>query len=206
MLSDICPHSLVVGGKLCSEAENILSRSECDFFPLLEDDEFSKLNAIPTAEGILSLVIKETDFLLSDASVLVFGSGRVAQAVLKLFYRIPKRLWMCARNDAALISAAEAGFGTMKFPPDPSSNAISDFDIIINTIPSFHIISEQIVSSFKKSAIYFELASGKDNIDAVSAEKNSVRVVFAHSLPGKFAPRTAAGYIAHAIERYKLER
>ena len=50
---------------------------------IFDHDEVAIYNSIPTAEGVLYHIIKNTDITIHQAEILVIGSGRIALTIAR---------------------------------------------------------------------------------------------------------------------------
>ncbi len=194
--------SIVIGGSLKTEGAVIAREKRLVYHNLLDDALYKRDNAVPTAEGVLSLVINETDRVLSGRNILLFGFGNVGKATAKVFFACDANVTVCSVSEEELLSAKEIGCKTLKLPlPDDAFASLGEYDCCINTIPCHNIVSEEIIKAFSPHILLVEVASGSHNIHYATAEDCGIRTLRAISLPGKIAPRSAAEYIRSGIYR-----
>ena len=75
---------------------------------------------------------------------------------------------------------------------------LSEYDIIINTVPSL-IINANNIEYIRKDALLIDLASNPGGIDRKLAAKRNLNFIWALALPGKVAPTTTAQFIKDTI-------
>ena len=107
-----------------------------------------------TAEGLISNIINNTPFALDTAKALIIGFGRCGiNTALKL-----KALNVCVtiydHTPIHLCQASSYGLNTSTF--DNLIECISDFDIIINTVPC-EVLTENLLSLVKKTVFFLKL-------------------------------------------------
>jgi dipicolinate synthase subunit A len=85
------------------------------------------------------------------------------------------------------------------------SAAISDFDVIFNTVP-YVLFTENVLEHAKHKPLYIEIASSPGGIDVSAARRADIQTIFAPSLPGKYAPVSAGEYIFETISEVLKER
>ena len=192
-----CPYGTTVyGGALPEAAKRVVTEKGLEYNNILSDNDYCVKNAIPTAEGALSIAICETGKTINGSKVLVMGYGRVGKACASLFSSAGAGITVAARRKETVMEAEEEGFRTI-FLPFSEKSSLYCFDIIINTVPKENIIDEHIIKLFCSETIIIELASGKNNICRSSHPK----VIYAPSLPGKYSPKTAAKILFSSIYR-----
>ena len=164
-------------------------------YDLCTRDDFSIENAVPTAEGAISIAINETDSTLYDSKILITGFGRVARILLDRLSAFSKNITVAARDSGnrAEINALNMTAIDIK----DIKNQIDTFDIVFNTIP-FCIFDSDILSLARKDTLFIELASKKAGFDT-DAVNELPNFVNATGLPGKFAPLSAGKIMAETI-------
>ena len=75
---------------------------------------------------------------------------------------------------------------------------LSQFDIIINTVPHL-ILDKKRLEYVKKDSLLIDLASKPGGIDLENAKERGIKTVWALALPGKVAPETSAEFIKDTI-------
>ncbi|MDR2938981.1 MAG: dipicolinate synthase subunit DpsA [Clostridiales bacterium] len=166
-------------------------------FDILERDEMSILNAIPTAEGALSIAIEKSEVTIFDSNVLVMGFGRVGKILCRMLYGVGAKVFVLTRSPADQAFAKAYGYTALDF--NDFNKDLYKMDIIINTIP-FIVLDDKNLIYIKKDCILIELASKPFGIDAQFCRENNLSITFAPSLPGKVAPVSAAKYIVQTIK------
>lgn len=158
-------------------------------------------NALPSAEGALMIAMENTDKVIKNMPVVISGYGRIGKCLADLLYNVGADVTVIARRDASLCEAAMKGYRTLKIDLDnikSTVDVIKKCDVIFNTAPSI-IFTKKIVEDALKNKLYIEIASPPGGIDLAAARTVGTRVVFAPSLPGKYAPVTAGEYIYSEI-------
>lgn len=196
LLDAVMPTQLVLAG-LCSpgfmEKADALSLSVIDY---MKDEELTVKNAIPTAEGALELAMKELPRTVHGSRTLVLGYGRVGKTVAAAFSALHCRVTVCARHKDALAWACASGYDTADMKD--LCRAVSDKDVIINTVPDL-IMDNNALSFTGKDTLIIDLASVPGGVDFEAAARYGLKAIHALSLPGKVAPLTAGINIADAV-------
>lgn len=177
---------LTAGGKIGAVRE-------CDY---LSREELSVLNAVPTAEGAIETAIKNTERTLWHSSCLVIGFGRIGKLLCHRLSPFGCKLTATARRPEthSLINA----YGYNSLDVGKLESALTDFDIIFNTVPKT-LIKERELECIRPDTLIIELASAPYGIDLSAAEKHEIRVIKASGLPAITAPRTAADIIFSTV-------
>ena len=165
-------------------------------FDLCNRDDFSYLNAIPTAEGAIEIAIKNTDWTLFNSNILITGFGRVSKLLADRLVSFKGKISIAARKsgDKALIKALGAEY----IPITKLENHINKFDIVFNTVP-YKLFDDKTLKNAKENSLFIELASKEAGFDKEAIEKYNIRYINAPGLPGKCAPQTAGEIMAESI-------
>ncbi len=192
-------NKLIIGGILPSafrEKADKLGIRVADYY---ESDELQKKNALPSAEGALMLAMENSDTVIEGMRVLVTGYGKTGKLTAEKLRSLGAHVSVVARRDEVLCEIAMSGFDPVRLSDaEQLRKAVEACEIIINTVP--HIIfTKSILGSAKGSTLYIEIASSPGGIDIPAARSAGIRLVFAPSLPGKYAPVSSGRYIFETI-------
>ncbi len=167
-------------------------------FDLNDDIEFAFLNAIPTAEGAVKILIEATDFTLWKSKILIIGNGKIGKILSQRLSAFGAKITVSARKslDFSYIEA----FGFSNLNTNDLQGHLGDFDIIINTVP-YPIIKKTHVDECKDSCLFLELSSAPFGIDKQAVILSEKEYIFAPALPGKIAPKTAGEILGKTIKK-----
>ena len=166
----------------------------------LAREELQVLNAVPTAEGALEIMIRELDITLWGAKVLITGFGRIGEVMARMLAALGSHVTVCARRPEQLAKAEGMGCGTVTFS-GKLDELLPCFDAVVNTVPAV-VLDEKRLLLLKKGCLIVDLASKAGTAADVKTE---ARIIHALSLPGKTAPVTAGIIIGKTIENILRE-
>lgn len=193
-LMNIPDKSELFCGNLNEVQQKILAAKNITHRNLLKDEIFAMDNALLTAEGALMLIIRGTNISIFDMKIAVLGYGRVGKAVCTLFKGIDIDFSIFTDDIGELSVARLLGKNTFQL-----SAPLSDYDVIVNTIPA-KVLPLAKLKSAKKSCYILDLASYSS---AEMCDINSLGLAYDNALgiPGKYCPKTAGEILAQAILR-----
>ncbi|MCI0183637.1 Dipicolinate synthase subunit A [Acidibacillus sp. S0AB] len=165
---------------------------------LMELDEVAILNSVPTAEGAIAMAMERTEITLHGATCVVMGLGRCGYTLGRMLSGIGANVRVFARKPADLARIAEMGLHP--YDHDHLIEAITDADVIFNTIPA-PILTADVLTHVPRSCVIVDIASAPGGTDFRFAEKRGINAILAPSLPGIVAPKTAGRIIAQTIVR-----
>ena len=187
---------LVLGGQLPSSfCEELDSRgcAYCDYFLL---DELAIYNAVPTAEGVVQVLIEELPITIHGMKCAILGYGRVGKIIASTLSCLGAEVTAFARKQSSLAEAYAASLKCNSF--ETLATEYNDFDVVINTVP-VRVLGESELAHLNPDCVLVEVASAPFGIDFQVAKERAFKVIKAASLPGKVAPKTAGEIIGRSI-------
>lgn len=164
---------------------------------LLQIDELTILNAIPTVEGAIKIAIEEREETIHESNVLICGFGRIGKILCNRFKALGANVYCAARKDTDLAWIREKRYFPLRYVE--LCDYAPKFNIVINTVPTI-IIKEKELDCLNKDVLIIDVASAPGGIDKEYAEKKKIKVITALGIPGKEMPKTAASYIKKIID------
>ena len=165
--------------------------------------ELESLNAVPTAEGCLELLLRLRQRTIWESDFLVLGYGRVGRAVARRLGLLGGRVTVAARSAEQRANARCAGCRAAPLTALPG--LLPEFDAVINTIPA-PVLPRALLQKLPGGALIIDLASLPGGIDFAAAEELGLHAEHALALPGRCAPQTAGALIAQTVLKILEER
>ena len=202
ILEAVSHKSVLVGGKLPTSVLTLAKEKGIQVFDFCQSELFLQKNALPTAEAAVMILMREMPRTVSGLSVGVTGFGRVAMALTRLLTAMGAEVTVAARRQEALDAAAAEGCATVLLTKEEFlENFAQKQAVIFNTVPHW-IFSEEILSKMEAKTLIVDLASAPGGVDSSAAAAHAIKVIWALSLPGKYAPVTAGEIIAETVLSY----
>lgn len=170
---------------------NFASKNNINYGAL---DSYALLNAVPTAEGAISLAIENTDFTLWNSSVLVIGFGRVGKILADRLKALGSIVTVSARKEKDFAYLNALGFDYI----NTSSLSLnkSSYRIIFNTVDA-KVLSDEALEKLTCDLMVDLSTLGGFSLE--KAEKCGIRAIKAPALPLKTAPETAAEILYETV-------
>lgn len=208
LLDAIDTGTLLVGGRIphdFSVAANTKGIKTVDFF---EREDFQIRNAYTTAEAALSIAMNSMTKEIRGAKVAITGYGRIAKCLVTLLLGMGAEVTVAARKDADLAFADVKGCHTLKIDEAQQNAGIQSmthgFDVIYNTVPCW-LFDRHFLENVDSHTFLIDLASAPGGVDICAAKELNSNVLWATSLPGKYAPVSAGKLIAGCVDRILSE-
>ncbi len=158
-------------------------------------EDFALYNAVPTAEGILALLVGNLPVTVWDSSILILGYGRIGKALASMLKSLGAKVTASARKvtDFAMMDIAGVrGIPTYHY------GGLDRFDAVVNTIP-YETADEGFYVQLGDGCVVIDASSAPGYMDRECAERHGVTIIDAFGLPGKTAPATSGRIIAKTV-------
>lgn len=195
VLNSVKPKQLIAGGAITEEVRAEIENRGFTILDYLLREELAIYNAVPTAEGAIQLAMEELPITISGSRCLITGYGRIGRTLSRLLGALGAHVTVAARRFSDLAWADSQGFIPVELACFTDAG---DFDVIFNTIP-FPVFTRKILTEIDKNTLLIDLASRPGGVDFNAAAELQIKTIWALSLPGRVAPKTAGQIIKNTI-------
>lgn len=197
------PHQLLCGGNISSALAQSAAERGLTLTDYFQREDVQVGNAVSTAEGALQRAMEETETTLHRTACLVLGFGRIGKVLAHRLTGLGAYVTVFARKTADLAWIDAMDYEPLR--PGELSTRLGDFQILFNTVPA-PLLGEPELALLRQNCLLVDLASPPGGVDRQAAERLGIKTLWARSLPGLVAPRTAAEIIGRAIYTMLEER
>ena len=187
---------VLIAGGTTPEVYNMANDEYIEIIDIMKREELAVLNTIATAEGTIQIAIENTNKILHGSEVLILGFGRIGKVLARKLAGLSAKVTCAARKDEDL--AWIQAYGHKATNINSIGQNLSEFDVIINTVPHMILTEERLVN-VKPECLLIDLASNPGGIDKKAVKARNLKFIWALSLPGKVAPTTSAEFIKETI-------
>lgn len=202
LVSAVKTGGTVFTGKSCAYLEGICGENGLKLKNYFSREELQIMNAIPTAEGALEILLSELPITVFGSKILITGFGRIGEVTARMLKDLGARVTVAARKYEQLARASGLGCNTVHF--DKLNGTLIAYDGVINTVPA-PVFDRKRLMMLKKDCLIIDLASKTGVEDMELAASVGVKVIWALSLPGRTAPVSAGRIIGKTIENMLRE-
>lgn len=203
LLRDAKPGARAFGGRVSAQAAQAAAAAGVRLEDYMQREELARLNAIPTAEGCIGLILHNRQRTLWGSRVLVLGYGRCAQALAVRLAALGARVTVAARDAGQRALALSQGLEAV--PLDALEQRLAGCEVAVNTVPA-PVLDARRLERLPAGALVIDLASLPGGTDFEAAAALGLRAVHALSLPARCAPVTAGQFVARAVLAMLQER
>jgi len=201
MVQAIPDGARVLGGRMDGALLRQLTQRGLSVTDYYEEEGFVAQNAYTTAEAALSIVMNRLPMNVREARIAITGSGRIAKHLFSLLRALGVTVTVAARNEKELALVASMGAGTLSLEQREGIERMAmGFDVIFNTVPHW-IFDRAFLERLSSDTFLVDLASAPGGVDIGAAKELGANVLWATSLPGKYAPQSAGYAIADVADR-----
>ncbi len=197
------PGAIALGGKVSPRAKAAADSAEIELIDYFARPELTTLNAIPTAEGCIALLMKHRKRTLWGSPVLVVGYGHVGKAVAARLAALGAKVTVAARRVAQRAEALSAGCKAVD--THLLEQTAPGFDTVVNTAPAL-LLTAPVLTRLPPRSLIVDLASRPGGTDFTAARALEHTAVHALSLPALCAPESAGEFVATTVLEILAER
>jgi len=188
----------IVAGSISKEFIETAKKNNVELTDIMKCENLTVYNTIATAEGAIKIAIEKTQINIHGSKVLILGFGRVAKTTAEKFSALNADVTCAARKEEDFAWMEVYGYKNVNI--NKLDENLSQYDIIINTVPTV-ILTKDRLKHISKDSLIIDLASKPGGIDFATAEKFELNYEWALALPGKISPLTSAEYIKRIIDK-----
>ncbi len=197
------PTALAFGGKISPRAAASAKSTGIELIDYFAREELALLNAIPTAEGCIALLLEHRESTLFGAEILVIGFGRVAQALALRLCALGAKVSIAARSAEGRALACSMGCTTLDTAT--LAQSVSAFSCVVNTAPAM-VLPQDCLEKLPEHSLIIDLASRPGGVDFACAKALGHHTIHALSLPAAAAPESAGAFVATTVLEILAER
>jgi dipicolinate synthase subunit A len=150
------------------------------------DDDLMLLRGPAIVEGLLKVIIENTDITIHKANVCCVGQGVIGTLVTRTLIGLGARVHVVARNRVQRAAAYAAGAEPHEFAELPE--VARSTDILVSSVPAL-VVPRDVLEHMPKHALLVDLAAPPGGIDREAAADLGLGFVWARGL-GSRAPVT----------------
>ncbi len=172
----------LIAGSILPDIYGMAKGKSIEIIDIMKREELAVLNTISTAEGTIEIAIANTNKIIQGSNVLILGFGRIGKVLAKKMEALSAKVTCSARKDEDLAWIKAYGYRATNI--NFLEEYLSEFDIIINTVPHL-ILNKERIQYLKEECLLIDLASNPGGIDKKSVEDRNLKLIWALGIPRK---------------------
>ena len=204
ILERVSNNSIIIGGRMPDAFINKAREKNISVKDYFISEDFQIKNAYITAEAAVSIAMNSLNKNIRGARIAITGYGRISKHLVRLLMSMGANVTVAARKKSDLAWSMCSGCSVIRIgDTDDLKNNIymlsHGFDIIYNTVPHW-LFDRGFLEAADKDTFIVDLASVPGGVDICAAKELGTNVLWATSLPGKYAPVSAGRLIASCVD------
>ena len=187
---------ILIAGSITPDVYDLANDEYIEIIDIMKREELAVLNTVSTAEGTIEIIIANTNKIIHGSKVLILGFGRIGKVLARKLAGLSAKVTCAARKDEDL--AWIRAYGHMETNINTIGENLSDYDVIINTVPHL-VLTEERIKYVRDDCLLVDLASNPGGIDKKAAKNKNLKFIWALALLGKVAPVTTAEFIKDTV-------
>ncbi|MDD5994109.1 MAG: NAD(P)-dependent oxidoreductase, partial [Clostridiales bacterium] len=135
---------------------------------------------------------------IQGSRCLVAGYGTCGAVLAHKLGQWKAQVTVMERKKKKRDIARSYGFDAVSF--DDDKNHMGNYDVIFNTVPA-HVLTEKLLKKVKQEVTIIDIASRPGGVDFEFCQKRGIHAKLCLGLPGKYAPKSAAGILMEVIKK-----
>jgi dipicolinate synthase subunit A len=150
------------------------------------DQDLMLLRGPAIVEGMLRVMIENTEITIHRANVCQIGQGSIGGLVTRTLIGLGSRVHVAARNAVQRAAAYAAGAEAYELSALP--DLLSKADIVVSSVPS-RVVGRELLGLLPKHALIVDLAAPPGGFDREAIAELGIKYVWARGM-GRRAPVT----------------
>jgi dipicolinate synthase subunit A len=150
------------------------------------DDDLMLLRGPAIVEGMLRVIIENTDITIHRARVCMVGQGTIGTLATRTLIGLGARVHVAARNPVQRATAYAAGAESHEL--SELLTVLPMTDILISSVPA-QVVGRDLLATMNPHALLIDLAAPPGGIDRDAAQELGLKFIWARGL-GSRAPIT----------------
>lgn len=170
------------------------------------DEDLMLLRGPAIVEGMLKVLIENTDITIHKASICLVGQGTIGSLVTRTLISLGAHVHVAARNPVQRAAAYAAGADSHEL--SELADILPGMDIVIASVPA-QVLGAELLERLPKHALLIDLAAPPGGIDRDAAQTQGLKLIWARGM-GARAPITVGrsqwGGVRRRIDAILKER
>jgi len=195
----------LLGGKLSESVYSLAQRHGVRVLDYFDSEILQLKNALPTAEGAISIAMNKLPITIDGMRCAVIGYGRIGRLLAKKLHALGARVTVYARRAEVRTLAELDGHDSEALDSDNDYASLKTLPhgcrAVFNTVPKW-LMTKDVLEHVPKNCILIDLASAPGGIDLGAAQELGLQCVWGTALPGKHTPESAGIILAQTVDAF----
>jgi dipicolinate synthase subunit A len=186
LLKNMAPGAHIILGTADKALKETANRLDIGIHEYETDQRLMLLRAPAIVEGVLRIIIENTDVTIHKANVCVVGQGNIGTALTRSLVLLGAKVTVAARNPVQRANAYTLGADSITI--GELKKQVASFSILISTVPAA-VINKAVIDDLEDGTLLVDISAPPGSIDLEYAKSRGVQAVWARAM-GRRAPVT----------------
>jgi dipicolinate synthase subunit A len=186
MLSAMKPDPHIILGWTDDKLKALCDDLKIALYEYEADRDLMLLRGPAIVEGMLKVIIENTDITIHKANIVMVGYGIIGELAARTLVALGANVTVAARNPVQRAAAYAAGAKSAEL--STLAAVLPEADILVNSVP-VQLVTAAMLETMQKHVLLVDIAAPPGGIDRDGAEALSLRFVWARGM-GSRAPVT----------------
>ena len=164
----------------------------------MKEEGVAERNAVATAEGAIAEALQGGYVSIQGSRCLVTGYGTCGAVLASKLGQWKARVTVMDRKEKKREIARSYGYEAVSF--EDSREHMGTYDVIFNTVPAL-VLTEEFLAEVRPDTRIIDIASRPGGVDFEYCQNRGLHAKLCLGLPGKYAPKSAAGILMEVIRK-----
>jgi dipicolinate synthase subunit A len=197
LLSLMAPNAHIILGKADTGLKEAAARAAITLHEYEHDAELMLLRGPAIVEGVLRVLIENTEITLHDANICIIGQGNIGGLLTNTLVKLGARVTVAARNPVQL--AAARAMSAQRLELNALAEHAGQFDIVISTVPA-PVVTKAVIDALPSRGVIVDVSAPPGSCDLEYANATGRKGIWARAL-GRRAPITVGASQWAGIEK-----
>ncbi len=186
MLSAMKPDPHIILGWPDAKLKTLCEELKIEYFEYEYDRDLMLLRGPAIVEGMLKVIIENTDITIHKANIVMVGYGTIGELAARTLVALGANVTVAARDPVQRAAAYAAGAENAEL--SNLAAILPEADILVNSVP-VQLVDKAMLETMQKHVLLVDLAAPPGGFDRDGAEALGLRFVWARGM-GSRAPVT----------------
>lgn len=172
----------------------VCQKNNLGYYPMMESEDVTKKNAVPTAEGVIHYLIQSRESTIANSQILVIGYGICGKEIATRLNHLGATVYALVRNHKSEVAAKQDGITPIYIDDLDNHN----FGAVINTVPA-QVLTDDHVKKLSH-ALLVDIASAPYGFNLALAQTFNKASTILPKIPSKYAIKSSGEILGEFIK------
>ncbi len=200
ILNNVKDSCVIFSGIMTPCLEQIKNNSHREINIFMKDEKVINENVIPTVEGMIADLVKNTDITINDSNIIVIGYGHIGKYLVKILNYLGADVTtsIIEENDKKVLD----GLGIKNIfsnNKDEMKKNLKKADIVVNTVPNL-VLNREYIDCLQNDSYVLDVSSYPHGVDKEYLDFKKINNHIYLGIPSDIASKTSGKILVKKID------